>query len=58
MKQLIEEVKKEIDLLRSWAAESKSGGWSTHQVETQLARAKELEDLLYTTLYNIINSDE
>lgn len=47
MERLIEEIKKEIELLESWAKESRSGGWSTHQVKPQLDRAQELKALLY-----------
>lgn len=47
MERLIQEIKKEIELLERWAYESKYGGWSTHQVKPQLDRAAELKQLIY-----------
>jgi len=47
MDKLIEEIKKEIELLEKWANQSIKGGWSTHQVEPQRNRANELKALLY-----------
>lgn len=47
MEKLIQEIRKEIELLERWANESKNGGWSTHQVDAQLKRAQELKSLLY-----------
>ena len=45
---LVEALKTEAATLRAWAAQSRSGGWSTHQVEPQLKRAHEIELMLYS----------
>ena len=47
MEKLIQVIKEEITLLEKWAAESKVGGWSTHQVNAQKERAAYLKTVLY-----------
>lgn len=47
MEKLIWVLKDEIELLERWAAQSESGGWSTHQVEAQKERANELKAVLF-----------
>ena len=44
--ELVKALRKEAALLRHWAVQSRSGGWSTHQVEPMRQRANELDDLL------------
>jgi hypothetical protein len=40
--ELVKTLQDEAALLERWAAESRNGGWSTHQVDAQLRRAADL----------------
>jgi len=42
-------LKKISDQLRRWAIESKTGGWSTHQVEPMRRLADEIDETLSIT---------
>lgn len=44
LREAINLLSKEVELLRRWAKESRSGGWSTHQVMPMLKRAEYLEN--------------
>jgi hypothetical protein len=37
------------DQLRTWATESREGGWSTHQVDPMRRKADEIDELLSRT---------
>lgn len=43
---LIAALRQEVIQLRQWAVESRSGGWSTHQVAPMRRRADDLDDLI------------
>ena len=45
---LVKQIRDEIVQLRSWALQSRSGGWSTHQVDPMRRRAEDLEGLLHS----------
>lgn len=53
MEKLINAIQQEIELLETWARESKLYGWSTHQTQPQLDRARQLKELLYDTTKNL-----
>ena len=43
---LLEAISDEIEQLEMWAKESKTGGWSTHQVDPMRRRADQLRQVL------------
>ncbi len=47
MEKLINELKKEINLLESWVKSTEGGGWSTHLVEPMKKRVSELKGIVY-----------
>lgn len=44
--ELVAALRKDAALLRHWAVQSRTGGWSTHQVEPMRRRANEIDEVL------------
>jgi hypothetical protein len=43
---LVQELRKESALLRHWAVQARTGGWSTQHVDPMRNRANEIDDML------------
>ena len=47
MEKLIQELRKEVNLLESWTRTTRTGGWSTQNLDAMEKRIGELKAILY-----------